>query len=289
LNVRSAERSFGALAPGALDRMVITLTSRLPYNWLGLRLAILLRRAVTMRLDYPDGALDVERWGMRVRLHPRDNGCEKNLLFGTRMFEPLELAALESDIVRVAGQRRPFVFVDIGANVGLFSFFVAARAKQGARIFAIEPEPGNLRRLNFNISANPGVPIKVIPQALSDETGLVAVELDRRDRGGTRTKKISHAGASPDVVLVPAQTLLDFLAGEGVDAVDAVKIDVEGLEDAILHPFFRDAPRSLWPQLLIVEDSRPSWKIDLISIMMSKGYSLTARSTQNNLILRLGH
>ena len=226
---------------------------------------------------------------MRVRLHPRDNGCEKNLLFTPRMYEPLELAALESDIARVAAQRRPFVFVDIGANVGLFSFFVAARAKHGARILAVEPEPGNLRRLNFNIRANPGVPIKVIPKALSDEEGLVAVEVDHRDRGGTRTKKISQAGASADVVLVPAQTLLDILAGEGVDSVDAVKIDVEGLEDAILDPFFRDAPRGLWPQLVIIEDSRPSWRVDIISIMAAKGYSLTARSTQNNLILRLGH
>lgn len=68
---------FGTFAPGRLDRFIIRLTSPLPDNWFGLRLAILLRRAVTMRLKYPDGALDVERWGMKVRLHPRDNGCEK--------------------------------------------------------------------------------------------------------------------------------------------------------------------------------------------------------------------
>src|ERR1700689_3762168 len=90
--------TFGALAPGRLDRMILALTCRLPDNWLGLRLAILLRRVVTMRLDYPDGALDVERWGMRMRLHPRDNGCEKNLLFTPRMDEPEELAALENAI-----------------------------------------------------------------------------------------------------------------------------------------------------------------------------------------------
>src|SRR2546426_183062 len=48
--------SFGALGPGPFDRVVIALTSGLPDNWLGLRLAILLRRLVTMRLPYPDGA-----------------------------------------------------------------------------------------------------------------------------------------------------------------------------------------------------------------------------------------
>jgi len=283
--MNSSTQTFGALAPGWLDRTVMAMTKPLPDTWAGLRLAILLRRAVTMRLDYPDGALDVERWGLRLRLHPRDNGCEKNLLFTPRMYEPEELAALENDIARAKGQ--PFTFVDIGANVGLFSLFVASRAGQQARILAIEPEPGNLRRLQFNVGANPGVPITVIPKALSDETGVVAVELDRRDRGGTRTKKIDQAAASSETIRVPSQTLLDVLAGEGVDAVDALKIDVEGLEDVILAPFYRDAPPQLRPRLVIIEDSRPSWKVDLMSVMRGCGYELVALSRHKNLMLRL--
>ena len=284
--MNSGTPTFGALAPGWLDRTVMAMTKPLPDNWAGLRLAILLRRAVTMRLAYPDGALDVERWGLRMRLHPRDNGCEKNLLFTPRMYEPEELAALENDIARAKGQAA-FTFVDIGANVGLFSLFVASRAGQQARILAIEPEPGNLRRLEFNVGANPGVPITVIPKALSDEAGVVAVELDRRDRGGTRTKKIDQAGESTGTVRVPSQTLLDVLAGEDVDAVDALKIDVEGLEDVILAPFFRDAPPRLRPRLVIIEDSRPSWKVDLMSVMRGCGYELVALSRHKNLMLRL--
>jgi FkbM family methyltransferase len=285
--MNSDTSTFGALAPDWLDRMVMALTKPLPDTWAGLRLAILLRRAVTMRLHYPDGALDVERWGLRMRLHPRDNGCEKNLLFTPRMYEPEELAALESDIARAKGQGRRFTFVDIGANVGLFSLFVASCAGRQARVLAIEPEPGNLRRLEFNIRANPGVPITIIPKALSDEAGVVAVELDRRDRGGTRTTKIGQAEAVAQTVHVLAQTLFDVLAGEGVDAVDALKIDVEGLEDVILAPFFRDAPPQLWPRLVIIEDSRPSWKMDLMSVMQGCGYEIVALSRHKNLMLRL--
>ena len=283
--MNSGTPTFGALAPGWLDRTVMAITKPLPDTWAGLRLAILLRRAVTMRLHYPDGALDVERWGLRMRLHPRDNGCEKNLLFTPRMYEPEELAALENDIARAKGQ--PFTFVDIGANVGLFSLFVASRAGQQARILAIEPEPGNLRRLEFNVGANPGVPITVIPKALSDEAGVVAVELDLRDRGGTRTKKIDQAGETTGTVGVPSQTLLNILAGEDVDAIDALKIDVEGLEDVILAPFFRAAPPQLRPRLVIIEDSRPSWKVDLMSVMRGCGYELVALSRHKNLMLRL--
>jgi FkbM family methyltransferase len=278
--------TFGALAPGFLDRLVMALTKPLPDTYAGLRLAILLRRAVTMRLSYPDGALDVERWGMRMRLHPRDNGCEKNLLFTPRMYEPEELAALATDIAQAKRDGRTFTFVDIGANVGLFSLFVASCAGSAARILAIEPEPGNFARLAFNVRANPGAPIKIVAKALSDEAGVVAVELDRRDRGGTRIKKIVTAEAPAATVRVPSQTLLELLAGEGIDAVDAIKIDVEGLEDVILHPFFRDAPQRLWPRLVIAEDSRPSWTTDLMAAMQAKGYALVALSRHNNLILR---
>ncbi len=276
---------FGALAPGLFERMILAVTARMPDNWLGLRLAILLRRAVTMRLAYPDGALDVERWGMRLRLYPRDNGCEKNLLFTPQMYEPVELAALAADIARVEKQDRPYVFVDIGANVGLFSLFVAARAGDRARILAIEPEPGNLRRLTFNIGANPQVPVIALPIALDAEPGEVAIALDRRDRGGSRAMKVVPAETSIDTVRVPAQTLHGVLSAERVATIDALKIDVEGMEDVILQPFFRDAPQRLWPRLIIIEDSRAGWKIDLMSLLMANGYAMADRSKQN-LVLR---
>lgn len=278
---------FGSLAPGRLDRIVLTLTRRLPCNWLGLRLAILLRRGVTMRLDYPEGALDVERWGMRLRLHPRDNGCEKNLLFTPRMYEPIELAALGADIARARDRGPPYVFVDIGANVGLFSLFVAAKAGPEARILAVEPEPGNLRRLEFNIRANPNAPIKIIPVALGDETGELAIRLDRRDRGGSRTMKILPSQAPADAVRVSSRTLLAVLAAEGIDEIDALKIDVEGAEDLIIAPFFRDSPSRLWPRVILIEDSRASWTVDLISMLFEKGYSVAARSKQNFILQRV--
>src|SRR5919201_5054643 len=97
--------TFGALAPGPFDRAVIAVTSRLPNNWLGLRLAILLRRFVTARLAYPDGALDVVLWGLCLRLHPRDNGCEKNLLFTPQTYETTELAELTAEIDRAERHR----------------------------------------------------------------------------------------------------------------------------------------------------------------------------------------
>jgi FkbM family methyltransferase len=282
-STESETSSFGALVPGSFDRAVIALTSRLPDNWLGLRLAIALRRLVTMRLAYPDGALDVIRWDLRLRLHPRDNGCEKNLLFTPQMYEPAERAELAAEIDRAKADASPFVFVDIGANVGLFSFFVAARAGRNARILAVEPDPENLSRLGFNIRINPGVPISIAAVALADKAGKVALDVDRRDRGGTRVVK----SAGRDAATVDAQTLLQLLHREGIDAIHAIKIDVEGAEDLALAPFFRDAPKSMWPRLILLEDARSAWTTDLFSLLASLGYIVVSRTRLNVMLRRI--
>ena len=283
----SSAQEYGTLAPGYLDRAVIALTSRLPDNWFGMRLAILFRRITTMRLAYPAGALEVVRWGMRLRLHPRDNGCEKNLLFTPQMYEPTELSMLAELIDQAKAENRNFAFIDIGANVGLFSFFVAARAGTGARILAVEPEPGTFGRLHFNVLSNPGVPIRLAPIALGDEPGEHVVELQQRDRGGTRTRKATDKIVPAGESRVEARTLLQFVRDEKIDAIDAIKIDVEGAEDVILAPFFHHAPKSLWPRLLLMEDARDSRTNDLLALLAAKGFVVKARTKLNVMLLRV--
>jgi hypothetical protein len=84
-------------------------------------------------------------------------------------------------------------------------------------------------------------------------------------------------------VKVPAVTLLELVQQEGFRAVDAVKLDVEGAEDLILDPFFRDAPESLFPGLLIIEDGRNQWQIDLPALLERRGYRLL-KQTRLNLV-----
>ena len=278
---------FGARLPGPADRAILALTSAMPNSWPGLRAAILLRRATLRRLakEGPDAALDVRRWGLSLRLHPLDNGCEKNLLFTPQMYEPEELAELAADIAASHANYRPFVFVDIGANVGLFSLFVAAHAGPTARILAIEPEPGNLARLTFNVASNPGLPIRPIALALCEDEGEVALMLNRSDRGGTRARPLT-AASSGDVVRVPSRPLLTLLRVQDIAEVDALKIDVGGMEDVVLTPFFRDAPSALWPKTILIEDSRHEWRTDLFALLAAKGYAVSSRSRQN-VVLRL--
>lgn len=275
---------YGARKPQWRDRAVIAVTSGLPASWLTLRIAILLRRLVLNRLT-DDLGFDVQRWGMRMRLHPRRNGCEKGALFTPQLYDAAERQELAAEIAH-APEDRPFVFVDVGANVGLLSLFVASRARANARILAFEPESENVRRLRFNIAANPGIPVEVFPLALGETAGTLILDLNRLDKGGTRARHDDDSELGADCIRVECRPLFDVLAQQDVKRIDALKIDVEGAEAAILLPFFRDAPESLWPRLLIIEDTRGMWPVDLFSKLDTFGYRTATRSKLNVMMRR---
>jgi len=260
-----------------LDQAIISMTQRLPNNWYGLRLAICLRRVVTMRMAKNDG-IDVERWGAKMRLYPHQNICEKTALFTPQMYDTDERTELEHEVKAAIDTNRSFSFIDIGANVGLYSLFVASLAAHHANISAVEPEAISVARLRFNVSQNPWR-ITVKPVALGDHKGFAAIEFNNKNRGGTRTRKPVPSDIGN---IVPCMSLIDVLTEEQVTAIDAMKIDVEGSEDSILLPFFREAPSSLWPRLIIAE----LWTDVVLTELQTRGYGVIRR-TRSNYILRL--
>ncbi|HEY2527466.1 MAG TPA: FkbM family methyltransferase [Xanthobacteraceae bacterium] len=269
---------YGTYAPSIIDRMVISATGSMPSNWLGLRAAIALRRIVTMRK--PAHPFDVERWGLRVRLWSTGNGCEKNLLFTPQMYEVPELEELMGEIIAAQSRNRIFHFVDIGANVGLFSLFVAAHAGRRARIIAVEPDPENFARLSFNLAANESHRIEAVHAALGDMEGDAVIVPNVEDRGGIKVR-MAQAGEESAIQCIPLPRLL---AGR-FDYIDALKADTEGCEDKILIPFFERFDKEMWPRLIILEDQRSAWSTDLFSYLDAKGYVVTRR-TKLNAILR---
>src|SRR5581483_3259085 len=118
--------------------------------------------------------------------------------------------------------------------------------------------------------------------AVGDAERRVAVTLNPKDRGGTTVSMADAEAGSPSAACRP---LLDVLAEEGIAWIDALKIDTECTEDFVLAPFFRDASPSLWPDMVIIEDSRHAWRTDVIALMLQRGYAIAARS-KHNLVLR---
>ncbi|KQP05470.1 FkbM family methyltransferase [Methylobacterium sp. Leaf93] len=268
----STIQPFGTYAPRGLvaritDRTV-TLSGK---SWAGRRIGFFLRRlAITMLHGRP---LDVERFGARMRLHPYNNNCEKKVLFTPQFFDPEERALLASRL------KPGCTFLDIGANIGAYALFVAAFAGPGARILAVEPQPDVFDRLTYNIAQNPFGTVKAVACAVADKAGELTLFVDPRNRGESSLKIVgTNEGAQ---IRVPAVTLLGLAQGEGITRIDAIKLDVEGAEDLILEPFFREAPVSLHPRLLVIEDGTAQWQIDLVGLLEGRGYRQIARTRLN--------
>jgi FkbM family methyltransferase len=114
------------------------------------------------------------------------------------------------------------LFVDIGANVGIYSILGAER---GACVIAVEPDPETARRLRANAELN-SYRIEILECAVADRGGteLFTVGLDClnhfADPGSSATRE------------VPVRTLDDIV---GDRRVCGVKIDVEGAELRVLE------------------------------------------------------
>lgn len=268
---------YGAHAPGGIARWVIEKTRSLPNRWSARRLAFALRRIALRALD--GAPVDIETLGAQMRLYPYKNICEKRILFTPQFFDPQEREDLASRI------KPGFVFIDIGANVGAYSLFVAAKAGPDARILSVEPQPDIFDRLVYNIRQNPFGSIKAVDCAIADKPGELTLFLDPRNSGESSVKIVGSSQTR--AIKVRATTLMDLVRGEGFTHIDAIKLDVEGAEDIILEPFLREAPPELLPSLLLVEDSSSRWQIDLPALLVQKGYRMTKRTRINMIFERV--
>ena len=264
--------SYGQFAPTRLVRGLIAATRRCDASWAGKRRAFFLRGLAVRLLG--GKPVDIEAMGARMRLSPYNNVCEKRILFTPQYFDPVERALLASRITP------DFVFLDIGANIGGYSLFVAANAGPRARIVSIEPQPEIFERLIYNIKLNDFYTVKALNCAVADLDGEITLFVAAGNKGET-SMRIVNADAAIEQICVPAKTLLNIIVQEQFERIDAVKLDVEGAEDLILEPYFRDAPEHLRPKLVLMEFSHDRWATDLGGLLRACGYSEVMRTRTN--------
>ena len=217
---------------------------------------------------------------VKARLYPSGNRCEKRVLAGVQIWDMEERTALEHLVETPTDT--PFVFLDVGANVGLYSLFVnayAVRAGREARIIAIEPGLETCARLEANILAS-RADVQIIRAAISDApgTGFLSAETDNRGEA-----KLVSGGHNVESVVI--DTLARICRAHGVSHIDAMKVDIEGHDLKALSGFFEDAPSRLHPGLLILETGRESAS-PLIELCAKHDYVVSQRSGLNSILVK---
>jgi FkbM family methyltransferase len=121
--------------------------------------------------------------------------------------------------------------VDVGANIGYYTALGAAAAGPSGRVIAFEPSPYAYQRLRNLVLNNRLTNVTTFQMALSDQKGKAQLSLPKDSTNHAPTMLPLANSASVPIEV----TTLDEVAGEiGMDSIDLLKLDVEGLEPRVL-------------------------------------------------------
>ena len=65
-----------------------------------------------------------------------------------------------------------------------------------------------------------------------------------------------------------------------------MKLDIEGFEWRVLRKYFEDAPESLWPEYIFLEDEPRHREGDAVSLVSCFGYRILERFDANVFMVR---
>lgn len=118
------------------------------------------------------------------------------------------------------------VVFDVGANVGFYTLAFSRYAGGEGRVFAFEPDAGNVVQLRRHVALNRLANTVVVQAAVAARTEMVGFTSGESGETG-------HIGGRE--YLVPATSLDAFIASNDIPKPDLVKMDVEGAEASVLE------------------------------------------------------
>ncbi|WP_291843778.1 FkbM family methyltransferase [Maricaulis sp.] len=272
---------FGAFALSPLAERFRRLPMAMPSDALRRSAESVVRRAL---MSGGRDIADIEVFpGQFARVHLRDNRCEKRVFAGSKSWDSAERRAIrEAMVAKPAGET--FVFVDAGANAGLYTLSVLADAavqSRPVRAIAIEPDIENRRRLEFNLAVSKASAVTVLPYALGAEEGEGAMVQSATNRGEVH---VASGGETGDAIRL--RPLGAALTEAGTDRVDVMKMDIEGFEEPVLNGFFAESPRSLWPTMILLETRHEAAITDgAAGLCLEHGYTVAQQMRQNAVLV----
>jgi FkbM family methyltransferase len=275
--MKDQNKPFGTCLPTKPNMFLIQFCRGLSHNWLSKQMTQLLRKLVLKTSSLP---LDLDLDGVYLRCYLKDNVSERNFVFMPWRYDVIErqqmLECLPTD----------GVFIDIGANIGIYSTIAANHLSASGTVIGIEPNPPVFDRLVFNLNATiakrKNMPsIITLMLGITDSTSELELYLDDENLGASSI--ITNKSQS---IKIPCDTLLNVIKKQKLTKVNVIKCDIEGAEDKALIPFLTEAPVSLLPNCIIFENNQQHWQDNLLKTLEETDYKLFAQ-TRLNLIYKL--
>ena len=156
--------------------------------------------------------------GARLKVHPES---PYSGIFYYRWVEREETL-----FIRSHSHRLPKTFVDVGANVGIFS---AQLFDKFSRFYLFEPARSSFEALKETCALNPSVNCIAFNLAIADMKGTLGFIED--DRFSSTSRAVDLDRGTDVSYSISADTLDNILASEQDDIV--LKVDVEGFEERV--------------------------------------------------------
>jgi len=182
------------------------------------RIALALQRFYSLE----DRTIGFEHNGIGVSLHIPDGDfdfLQRDIVIWKRFFESEWL-----EHVRLNCELTGKTVVDVGANIGNHTVFFS-KICGAARCLAFEPSASLFKILKRNIEINALTSVEAFALGLSDCAEPLYYRAQPSDNLGHTS--FTHEGNGPSV---PALRIDDL----GLDRLDFLKIDVEGMADKVL-------------------------------------------------------
>lgn len=151
----------------------------------------------------------------------------------------------------ITGATSRNLIIDIGANVGIFSIYVAQTYP--GQVIAIEPIPGNVARLRANLEANGITNVTVMPVAAAGHDGELELYVDEVSVGA-HVSSPEERRRGQNVATFPAVGLGTLLRQRADQTIDLIKMDCEGAEYGILESVTASEVRNVRHLSLEVHD-----------------------------------
>lgn len=122
--------------------------------------------------------------------------------------------------------------LDVGANIGCTSILFGARAR---RVISFEPSPTTFQFLRRNIEVAGLSNVELHNCALGSESRMSQLTFAASNRAGGFVSDKTTASAGHVTEAISIRRLDDIAGGLSLDALDLIKIDVEGFERSVLE------------------------------------------------------
>ena len=165
------------------------------------------------------------------------------------------------------------VVLDVGANVGFFSWRVRA-VRPKASVVAFEPQSDNHARLTRMFEAA-GIRGEACRQACGAEPGSATLYLRNSVTHSLQADWHTDLDAGAGSEQVPVTTLDGECARRGIQAVDLLKIDTEGAETLVLRGASRILRRTRY---VVLEYHSPELRAECLRILTAAGFRCREKS-----------